>query len=276
MKELKQKAINLFLKNTDYSITNIIKTRCIHNGYTNYSYYFQTSDFNEYQIRISKQIKNVDREVESIFLKTIDNKDYKYFDEKTGNAIKIWIKGKTVPFKHASKLTFINKLVKRIEKLHAISPNKQIPIHDYFKYNKKSDLHEKYMDLYKKLVNIHCHSPYVMSHNDINPLNIILGPKKSINLIDYEWARLNTPWWDLINYIRELNLSHYKIRMIAYDNELNPEDVKEQIYICACYAYMWTFYMPEDQAILKYRQQLKLQVEDYYDWITTNPKHRKY
>ncbi len=274
MKELKQKAIDLFLKNTHYVITDINKTRRIHNGYTNYSYYFQTSDFNEYQVRISKQTKNVDRKVELEFLKTINNKDYKYFDEKTGNAIKVWIKGKTVPFKQASKLVFINKLVEKIENLHAIAPNDNIPVHDYFEYVKKSDLPEKYMNLYQKLTNIHCHGPYVMSHNDINPLNIILGSKKSINLIDYEWGRLNTPWWDLINYIRELNLSHYKIRMIAYDNELNPEDVKEQIYICTCYAYMWTFYMPEDEMILKYREQLKLQIEDYYTWITTNPKRK--
>ena len=84
---LKKKAINIFLKNTNYSLLDIKKTIFIHAGYTNTNLFIKTSDNKSYLVRISNN-DFVDRKNEYLFLKSINQLDqYLFFDKFTGKKI---------------------------------------------------------------------------------------------------------------------------------------------------------------------------------------------
>jgi hypothetical protein len=88
MPSLKQRAINLFINNTKFKSHEIKSINHIHNGYTNNSFKITLINNQQYQIRLANDNGLVNRKNELAILKNINNKDFIYFDVKTGNAIK--------------------------------------------------------------------------------------------------------------------------------------------------------------------------------------------
>jgi hypothetical protein len=85
---LKQKAIKLFVNNTKFKSHQIKSIKQIHKGYTNISFLFTLVNNQQYQVRLSNDNKLINRKNEFAMLRNINNKDFIYFDIKTGNAIK--------------------------------------------------------------------------------------------------------------------------------------------------------------------------------------------
>jgi hypothetical protein len=84
----KQKAIRLFTNNTNFKTSQIKTIKEIHKGYTNVSFVITLTNNQKYQIRLANDNHKVNRKNELAILKNVHNKDFIYYDIKTGNAIK--------------------------------------------------------------------------------------------------------------------------------------------------------------------------------------------
>ena len=61
--------------------------------------------------------------------------------------------------------------------------------------------------------------PMVLSHNDINPGNLLIGEK--IFIMDWEYASLNHPYFDLASSIENLALNKQQIKEFIQSYEIN-------------------------------------------------------
>lgn len=264
------KAINLFLKNTNYKKEDILKIIQIHSGFTNVSFMFKTNDKNKYQVRIGGSNYIVNRKNEFNILSAINDKNYIFIDED-GNAIKKWINGYTPKFIFFKK-KLLNLLTIEIIKLHNIDlKNFEIIKHDYFVFFDKTLFFDNFdKEMYVKLVNKYKDLDLVLSHNDINPKNMIYNPKfKKITLIDFEWGRINNKYWDVANFFRETNLNiKFLNYMLSIYKELDQKTMYDFLYLCTNFAYQWTFGMDETKKILKYRKKIISKLIKYRKYIS--------
>lgn len=128
---------------------------------------------------------------------------------------------------HKSSFSFqdIKNLAKTLQKLHAIKLYKR-PI------NLKKTLHSyknvsfKTKILFKNLQNFS--SDLVLCHQDLNPKNILFD-KKSIFIIDFEYANINDRYFDLAALCVEfsLNQKEEKIFLNTYFSSKQPFDRKK-------------------------------------------------
>jgi hypothetical protein len=80
-----------------------------------------------------------------------------------------------------------------------------------------------------------------------------------------EWARLNNEYFDYANFVRENKLSHFTAKMICKRvAKLKWSIFKNFLFITTCYAYQWTFSMPETTKMIIYRLKTKHLMEYYY------------
>ncbi len=259
---IKKKAINIFLKNTNYSLLDIKKTIFIHAGYTNTNLFIKTSDNESYLVRISNN-DFIDRKNEYLFLKSINQLDqYLFFDKFTGDAIKIWTKGKNPTKKQSKSIKFILSLKKEIDLFHKSHKlNNQILKHDFFQYINKANLTLEQKNIYKYLVKMFFDDKrLVMSHNDINPDNILTNKKGKILFIDFEYARLNIPEWDIVNYLREINISKIKIFIVSCFIKIKYQKIIQLIFLSLLYSLQWSYSIKENKKINNYRNNLIEQI----------------
>jgi thiamine kinase-like enzyme len=112
--------------------------------------------------------------------------------------------------------------------------------------------------------------PLVLSHNDLSADNLIYTPNHQVIFIDYEWARMNNVYWDVANFIREVNLSLGKIKLLCkLMNISNLNALLIFVYLATNYAYQWTFNMPFTKKIKKYRKITLIKLERYYRLIAS-------
>lgn len=213
----------------------------VQDGYVNDSYKVLI-DGKYYQKRIPKE-SVADWENERKVYQKLDI-DIKF--EEDGLFLKEWIKGKNVRSWNKTK---INSLKKAIDNLHK-KDFKGIIEHDWLKHseykeNISSELWVKYLELIKKISK----HKQVLSHNDINKLNVLWN-KKEIILIDFEWSRRNSIYYDYAQFeVAE------GIKLIEEWMDINEyESTKEAIII---FNYLWTFSMPNSKKIIKLRNRYK-------------------
>ena len=68
-------------------------------------------------------------------------------------------------------------------------------------------------------------TPLVLSHNDINPGNILA--KEGLFVLDWEYASLNHPYFDLSNAIENFNFNDQEIEAFldSYDEAITEEGI---------------------------------------------------
>lgn len=259
-------AKDLFLKNTRYHQNQIVEIKKIHHGFTNESYLFIINDQNKFQVRLAGCNEIVSRENERLILNTINDTNYIYYDDK-GNSIKKWIIGKHPNFLF-NKKTILSLLSKEIKKLHSINVmNSKIIKHDYLEFFNQSSKYIKRKDLniYIELINKYQNLELVLSHNDINPHNMLYNKKNNkVYLIDYEWGRLNNKYWDIANFFRETNLNIKWLKYLV--NEYGDLDINimyDFLLITTLFALQWTYAMPQTDKIIKYRSILIKKINKY-------------
>ncbi|MDE7434084.1 MAG: phosphotransferase [Mycoplasmoidaceae bacterium] len=81
---------------------------------------------------------------------------------------------------------FINKIYNKIQKLHAKPVNEKVLKHDFFSFLEKTPLTKEIKEKYLSLLVQYKDEPLVMSHNDLNPDNILLLPNTFVYFIDFE------------------------------------------------------------------------------------------
>jgi thiamine kinase-like enzyme len=132
--------------------------------------------------------------------------------------------------------------------------NHKILQHDYLDCLKRAKLPPQHRAVYLSLIKQYKNLPLVLSHNDLSADNLIYTPDHQVTFIDYEWSRLNNQYWDLANFIREVNLPINKIKELAsYLKIKNIKILMDFVYLSTNYAYQWTFNMPLNPKIKKYR-----------------------
>lgn len=262
----KQKAIDLFTKHTNFKIDDIIKIKPVHKGYTNISFLFLLKNKKRYQVRLGLNNEIVNRSNELKMMKYLPYKYFLYMDEN-GNAIKEWITGFNPKFIFKKK-KLITLLCSEIEKFHNTEYDANgLLVHDYFEYAKPEQInkYQDYFNKYKSIIEKMSKCKNVLSHNDINPWNMIYSRKlKQIILIDFEWSRINNEYFDVANFFRETNLSFKWLKFMASKLNLDYQTLKEMVFACCFFAYMWTFNVEQTKKLLNYRKTVEKKLKKIY------------
>ena len=262
----KQKAIKLFINNTKFQSYQIKSVKQIHKGYTNISFVFILINNQKYQVRLANDGNLINRKNELAMLKNVNNKDFIYYDVKSGNAIKEWIDGSNPTTSEINTKKFLNAFSKQLNRIHTIKCNYRVFKHDFYEFIKLANnkLSKQHINKYREIVNKYKNSKLVLSHNDLSSENLIWNKKENkVHFIDYEWGRLNNVYWDVANFIKETNLNKKSINYLANINKLKLNILNDFIYVCINYAFQWTYAMPQTKKILTYRKKLLSKLQKY-------------
>lgn len=269
---IKNKIIRQLEKIVKLSFPNneIISYTKIHCGYTNLSYLVKLNDNSKWQVRIPHEQtkKLINRKSEKNILDLLNNKDFIYFDIKTGKVIKKWLEGYNPNKSIYSKKKFLDKLFAQIKHLHSLPIKRKYNFKkiNLCAYDKQlNNLDKAYVNKFHELINQRKNDKLVINHTDINPDNIlVLIPSNQIHIIDFEWVGLASDYWDYANFIRETNLNYKNIKWSKYIDNFDISVLEQYIYITSVFAYLWTFNMPQTPKIIKYRILTKKQILIHY------------
>lgn len=260
------KAIEIFRK--VFPSKNIVSIEKIHLGLTNISFKVLDNNNNLFQVRIGMNNEYVNRHNEKNILKNIKDKNYIYFDENSGNAIKKWISGDMLEDNQVD-LSFLIKLNKKINKYHKKKIKYPIITHNYFEFeNTFQYINKKFIDEYIDIINSHKNDKLVLSHNDLNPKNLIVNNKK-LYFIDFEWGRINYEWYDICNFIREVDIDIEIVKKFAKSIKKNFILLVKDIFACLCFALQWTYSVEQVNEIIEYRKIVHERMEYYYNIFNT-------
>ena len=131
--------------------------------------------------------------------KTHYKNDYTFLDKIT--YLKKFYKGTKV--KRLNKNNII-ALAKELKKLHLVKISKTIPVYKTIPFKDK----------------------LVMSHGDLNPKNVIFSQNKAF-FLDFEWARLNSKYWDICYIFLSFNLNNREKRLFYNCYGIKPNEKKE-------------------------------------------------
>lgn len=127
-------------------------------------------------------------------------------------------------------------LVDKIENFHNSKLN--LRVHDWNEFNRYliflPKRHRiKFLELVKQQENV----KKVPSHNDINMENILVTSDKTVELIDFEWARMNDPLFDYASiYV-------YNQVMLPLGKH-DEQHFKDLVFMLNVFGYLWTFVIP--------------------------------
>lgn len=278
----KQQAISLIHQHLHIDKQNIKSIILQAKGWTNKTFLFKLVSNQKYIVRIAVKDKLIDRDCEIHvlnLLKNFNNYDFVFIDNKTGSYIKKYIEGRMVKKSDTKNPDFLKLLAKKLKELHSIKINKNSHIksnddHQYDEFNNHLEI--KYRDMYDYLLNKHKNQKYCICHHDLTPWNIIYNPKKhQLSLIDFEWSRVNSPYFDLANFIRESkihNTKYEKIFLSVYDKKIQQNIITDYLYICSYFSNLWTYSIIAYKNILFYRTKTLRLVKKYYQEIKQRNK----
>ncbi|NRB10912.1 MAG: phosphotransferase [Rickettsiaceae bacterium] len=124
-----------------------------------------------------------------------------YANSKQRFVIMEFVVGSSLPRDHQT----IEKLVQFVKTLHQIKPTKNMPDKDPFNYLasivaslKRDNFSEELLNKFTAVLNLerNHNSDMVVSHNDLNPNNILFI-KGKVNTVDWDSAGLADPYYDL-------------------------------------------------------------------------------
>lgn len=126
-------------------------------------------------------------------------------DFDSGIMIVDWIDGRSA---HASlpvtKAALASRLGEALRHVHATPAPPHLPLTDLVALAQSLNLATIFVDIAQALAATQAES--CASHGDIVPQNIIVGATGDIRLIDWDYAALHDPCWDLAYAIQELGL----------------------------------------------------------------------
>ena len=250
----KKEAIQLFLDKTSYSKQQIHKIIKLNDGFTNVSYKITTKDGLMFQVRICDN-KFINRKVEKLVFDNL-KVPLVYFDNTTGNMIKRWVNGKCIKKWNYEK---IDIFVDKIKKFHSM-PINNIPkfnAYSFIELLSKSEFDNNVYTRYIALLNKYPSEYNVPCHCDLNPKNIIYDKKTStMSIIDYEWTRMNSVYFELANLARE-SMNKKQIIYLAHQyGNIDLNKLKDFLIIACLYAYQWSLSVPSNSKIKKYQKNI--------------------
>ncbi len=265
--ENKKIAEQLFLNKTKTSLDDIKSITFLNQGYSNDNFLIQLNNKQKYVVRITKNNDVIDRKLERAINKVVKTDEYTYFDCNTGNYIKRFIDGRNPNWFEISLKRNIDKVCNIISNFQQYDiKNIDVPNQEYQSYIDKSKNYlQKYqLDAFVSVIEKHKNLDNVLCHTDVSKWNLILN-KNKMTLIDWEWASKNNKYWDYGNFIRVSSLSYKKIIYIAKRSNLDLATLIDITFAAACFGYMWTFIIEQDEKIIKYQKKAKSSMNKYYN-----------
>lgn len=253
----------------------VVSVKGVHLGYTNESFIVTFSNKKKYQVRLPHCGNLINRNNEYRMIQILNIKYFDYFDPKSGIAVKKWIPGRTpwiLPFWKWSKVDELFSCIRKIHHTSLANTNHKFQKIVFNAYNENLfRLKLQYQTKFLALLDTYRDDVCVLNHSDINPQNIIKDNNGRIHLIDFEWCGLAPDYWDYANFIRETRINWYtKINWNKYIDNFNMQKLKDYIYICSVFAYLWTWMMPQTSKIKKYRAKVLRQVQHYARGVIRN------
>lgn len=205
-----QEAARIFEEKVRKPIRNITKLSSITNDN-----FLINSDKESYVVRLPKLATGafIDRDNEKVVLSIVKGMDLKtiYFSEISG--IRITLYQPTTTYNLIDQLA---KIAKTLKKLHRLRSKKLMQVRNFHALTSYMNLKEQSqgiigLKLYKEvkvlefIKNELATSPITLCHNDLVATNILLI-EDQIKIIDYEYAALNHPFFDLMSLITENNV----------------------------------------------------------------------
>ncbi len=184
--------INLGLSNNDYNVNDLFFVRIPKNK--------KRPDYEPLQEYL------IEEQIGKQFHPSINNI---YFDKESGikvcNLISNFIvfDNQNIVFTHIRLIAHALKSLHsiKIDNVKAFNPIEKIK--SYKKYSSSSSL--EYEEQILQAYSYYQNDEQVLCHNDLVPGNILFIDKR-IELIDYEYASLNDPFFDLASFISENNI----------------------------------------------------------------------
>uniref|UniRef100_UPI001FE142CF phosphotransferase n=1 Tax=Ureaplasma canigenitalium TaxID=42092 RepID=UPI001FE142CF len=115
--------------------------------------------------------------------------------------------------------------------------------HPYYRSAEISKYLSFYHTLYCILRN---ENKLVLSHNDLSVWNILDDEKKGIfQVIDFEYAAYNIPYWDIFNFLRDLTGEDFQLtfNLIKETYHLDLSFMYQMLFLTSFYAYTWAVFM---------------------------------
>lgn len=171
----------------------------------------------------------IDRSNEIKVLKSIENYEYTkktikiYEDESYIYNISEFIDG-TNFIDISINDTLIKKFYKTIKSLHEIKVTESIKTFDIFEINNLYQMN--YNDQILSILNKRIQKFKVISHNDISKNNTLLTKDNKVYLIDFEYASLNDPYFDIAHFILKFSLNNNQKDSFLRYFDIITEDVK--------------------------------------------------
>ncbi len=267
--QLKDDAISIFEANMPKEAAQIKDIRLLDNASTNTSFLVTNTKNKKFQVRIGNP--KINRYNESIILKSLkDLGGFIYYNSKNGNGIKVWVDGVNPTVKTCHTPAFIGSFVKELKALQKTVTEDPIMHRDFYVFEKISDFNglKNQLKKYREIITKYRKLPQVVSHNDLRPANLVWSNKK-VKFIDFEWATLNNQYWDLCNFVREVEYPLTKLKTLIgkHFQNLDFDVAKEFLFACTFFAYQWTFFAEQTKDIVSYRKNTKRLMTEYYNMI---------
>ncbi len=276
MDQYETKATNLLKRVLKVKTKDIDSFRHQSNGYTNHSYVFRLKNKQRYVVRIGLVDKWLKRDNEINVLRIIKNHkslfNVLYFNPSNGDMVRPYIVGITPGKQTVYNKKFLKTFALTLKQLHSIKvpKNTRILVNDFRVYSEFDHyLQPIYTQAFYQLLNKFEKSiKLVFSHNDLSPWNMIYQAKTNqLTFIDFEWSRLNFPYVDLANFIKEsdlYNTPYEKYVLKCYDPKLKLKTLHQFLYIAAYFSYVWTYSMFPYKHIVKYRNKMLKMLKSLY------------
>ncbi len=254
----KLQALSLFLSKTSYKQNDIKKIIECRSSFTNKSFKFILKK-TIFQVRLGCN-SLIDRKNELEIYNSLQLPII-FFDIKNGNMIRPWIDGKKFKKWNNNK---IQLLVSRLHEMHNIKNDKILNFNAYIFTNllindKNNSFYNEYIYLLNKYVN---EPKDTICHCDLNPNNILFDRKNNIiNLIDFEWSRKNTVYFEIANLAREKMNKKQILYLAKLYGNIDLQKLKDYLIISCLYAYQWTLSINDNHAIRKYRKHVLKRLE---------------
>ena len=278
MKTTLNKAITLICKQLKVEKSDIVKVQYQPQGWSNSIYLFTLKNGSRYIVRIAGKSTLKNRQIEMKVLHILTKVNFfkiTYLNKCNGNYIYPYIEGHNVSFYDVKNYKFLQLLAKKLRALHSIKVDKSLSLeeNDYYQYNKYSNkIDQKYTSLYLQLLEKHKNLKKCLCHNDLTQWNMIYNSsKQTLSFIDFEWSRINTPYFDLTNFIRETNIHNTKYErylVSQYNKKFSLSTIVDFLYISSYFSYLWTFSTKSFQHIMHYRNKMLRLIRKFYNEIS--------
>lgn len=228
---------------------NSLKFKKLFGGLSQSKLFQINSNGNKYVLRLLDESKEIEIRKSEISAHEIGSKlkiapNLILSDSLSLVSVMEFIEGRTISTKDIKDTVIIEKIMVNLKKFHNYSGNYNLlkktkldTIKNLYKsFSKKNSVYPTgYTESYKKLIQdfIKFDRPFLPSHGDLNPANILITKDGSIYFVDWSEARVDNPLLDVgwLASCSGANLSETKILLKKYfGREPTISEFKELLY----------------------------------------------